>query len=58
MRILKLTKTSIENYELNWKDIWERLLKNEPEPSAIKLYSELIDFLKNIRHLYNPNNAV
>jgi hypothetical protein len=58
MRILKLTKTSLENYELNWKEVWERLLRNEPEPSAIKLYSELIDFLKNIRHLYSPNNAV
>lgn len=34
------------------------MLRNEPEPSAIKLYSELIDFLKNIRHLYSPNNAV
>lgn len=58
MRILKLTKTSLENYELNWKEVWERLLRNEPEPSAIKLYSELIEFLKNIRHLYSPNNAV
>jgi hypothetical protein len=58
MRILKLTKTSLENYELDWREIWERLIRGEPEPSAIKLYSELIEFLKNIRHLYSPNNAV
>jgi len=25
-RILKLAKTSLEDYQLDWKDIWERIL--------------------------------
>lgn len=54
---MKLTKTPLEGYELSWKEVWERLIKEEPEPSAVKLYGELIEFLKNIRHLYSPQNA-
>lgn len=34
------------------------MLLNEPELSTMKLYHELLDFLKNIRHLYDPNNAI
>lgn len=57
-RILKLTKTPLEDYQLDWKDLWERVLAREPEPSASKSYSELLEFLRNIRHLYDPNNAI
>lgn len=58
LRILKLTKTSLENYQLDWLLIWKKLLETEPELSTVKLYNDLIDFLKCIRNLYDPNNAV
>lgn len=58
LRLIKATKMHLENYQLNWREIWQNVIDNEPEIPAVKLYSELIDFLKNIRHLYDPNNAV
>lgn len=42
MKILKLTKCPLDNYELDWKEVWEKLIRVEPEPSAFKLYGELI----------------
>ena len=57
LRILKLTKTPLEGTVIDWKKVWERLLAREPEPGTTRLYADLTDFLRNIRHLYNPDNA-
>ena len=56
--ILKLTKTSLDNYQLDWKTIWNELITAEPEVQTMKLYTEIKDFLTSIRHLYDPNNAI
>lgn len=58
LRIMKMVKTPLEGYKLNWLDVWKRLLEKEPELSTTRLYGELADFLKNIRHLYGGENPV
>ena len=55
---MKLVKTPLEGYKLNWIDVWKRLLEKEPEFSTNRLYGQLTDFLKNIRHLYGGENSV
>lgn len=58
LRLLKATKTQLDDYQLDWKNVWERLLDKQPELPSVKNYNELTDFLRIIRHLYSPENAV
>lgn len=58
LRLLKLTKTHLDDYHLDWRTLWEQLLEERPEISTIRLYNELVEFLRVIRHLYHPDNAL
>jgi hypothetical protein len=53
-----MTKTQLEDYQLDWIELWERLLDKQPEIPTIRLYNELVDFLRILRHLYSPDNAL
>jgi len=39
--LLKATKTQLDDYQVDWKAVWERLLEKQPELPSVKTYNEL-----------------
>lgn len=58
LRIIKSTKSQFEDYQLDWKNVWLKLVEQHPEIPTIRLYNELVEFLRLIRHLYAPDNSL
>ena len=57
LSILKQTKCKIENFRLDWKEVWENFLKKQPEIHYNK-EQNLPSFIKIIRTFFDENNAL
>lgn len=53
--IMKLTKCKLEDFKVDWKQLWERILKEVPETSANK---SVESFIKQIRQFFDENNEL
>lgn len=54
---MKLTKCRLENFKLDWKNTWERILKEVPETSLTNSKS-IEAFMKHIKVFFDENNAL
>jgi hypothetical protein len=56
-KIMKLTKCRLENYRIEWQQLWERIVEEVPETSLMT-ETDIAEFMKHIKGFFDENNAM